>query len=239
VNESSDHAVQITKDLHRTFPKHILLMQKGGQSSLFNVLNGMSVFHNDVGYCQGMGFVTGLLLMYMPEEEAFWVLHQLIIDERYLMGQMWRPKLPMLQKATFILENLTKQRLPKLYKHMQAENYTLTYVCTQWFLTVYLYNFPFDFVLRVWDVFLCHGFNYLYAVAVAICKKYQDKLLSMQFESMFKFLQFNHNPDNPPMSNSDCEDIIKKANSIREKVNTAVAVFQKEFDKVHTSSSSS
>lgn len=68
------------KDLSRTFPKHIYLMQKTGyelwfhflnslrQEVLLNVLKAYSVFNKDVGYCQGMGFVTALLLMYMEEE---------------------------------------------------------------------------------------------------------------------------------------------------------------------------
>jgi len=122
---------------------------------------------------------------------------------------------------------------------MQAENFSMTYLCSQWFLTVYLYNFPFDFVLRVWDVFLCHGFNYLYAVAVSICKKYQDKLLAMPFEVMFKFLQFSHNSDNAPLPNADGEYIVKKANSLREKVNSAVANIEKDYDQLQNLPSNS
>ena len=38
------------------------------QDSLYNVLKAFSVYDKEVGYCQGMGFVTGLMLMYMGEE---------------------------------------------------------------------------------------------------------------------------------------------------------------------------
>ena len=33
-----------------------------------NVLKAYSVFNKEIGYCQGMGFVTALLLMYLEEE---------------------------------------------------------------------------------------------------------------------------------------------------------------------------
>lgn len=42
-----------------------------GRQSLFKVLKAYSLTDLEVGYCQGMAFVAGLLLMYLPEEPAF------------------------------------------------------------------------------------------------------------------------------------------------------------------------
>lgn len=38
----------------------------------------------DVGYCQGMAFVAGLLLTYMPELDAFWTLIALLKQVRLM-----------------------------------------------------------------------------------------------------------------------------------------------------------
>lgn len=35
-----------------------------------------------MGYVQGMGFVAGMLLLYMPEEEAFWSMMALMKGRR-------------------------------------------------------------------------------------------------------------------------------------------------------------
>lgn len=49
------------------------LSSKGadGQESLFRVLKAYSLHDLEVGYCQGMAFVAGILLMYLPQEPAF------------------------------------------------------------------------------------------------------------------------------------------------------------------------
>ena len=48
-----------------------------GQRQLMNVLKAYSVHNPDVGYCQGMGFIAGLLLLHMQEEDSFWLLTRL------------------------------------------------------------------------------------------------------------------------------------------------------------------
>ena len=51
----------------RTFPTHPYFMQTlgPGQLSLFNVLKAYSLLDQDVGYCQGLGFVGGVLLLHV------------------------------------------------------------------------------------------------------------------------------------------------------------------------------
>ena len=61
----------IARDIHRTFPEHPLFGFAQGQQSLFNLLKAYSLHDLEVGYCQGMAFVAGLLLFYVPEESAF------------------------------------------------------------------------------------------------------------------------------------------------------------------------
>jgi hypothetical protein len=51
--QPSEHAQQIKKDIHRTFPKHILFRdaEGAGQQSLFNVLKCFAVYDKETGYC--------------------------------------------------------------------------------------------------------------------------------------------------------------------------------------------
>ena len=43
-----------------------------------------------MGYCQGMSQIVAILLMFLTEKDAFWVLAQLMTDERHAMhGRSW------------------------------------------------------------------------------------------------------------------------------------------------------
>ncbi|KAH3831246.1 hypothetical protein DPMN_104508 [Dreissena polymorpha] len=51
----------------RTFPGHpyFSLQLGSGQLALFNLLKAYSLMDQDVGYCQGLSFVAGILLMHV------------------------------------------------------------------------------------------------------------------------------------------------------------------------------
>jgi len=83
----------IRRDIARTYPEHDFFKEKDGlgQEALFNVMKAYSLHDREVGYCQGSGFIVGLLLMQMPEEEAFAVLVQIMKEHR--MRDMFKPSM--------------------------------------------------------------------------------------------------------------------------------------------------
>lgn len=55
-----------------------------------------------VGYVQGMGFIAGLLLLYMCEEDAFWTMTALLKGALHApLEGLFRPGLPLLQQCLF------------------------------------------------------------------------------------------------------------------------------------------
>jgi hypothetical protein len=64
LQSSSTHEKQITRDLSRTFPSIEYFQEGGGgQDALFNVVKAYSLYDPEVGYCQGLSFVVGPLLL--------------------------------------------------------------------------------------------------------------------------------------------------------------------------------
>merc|ERR1712217_905054 len=106
----------IIRDINRTFPKHVLYRDAHGlgQQQLLNVLRAYSVFNSEVGYCQGMGFICGVLLMYMNEDDAFLTLISLL--ENYRMSGLFMPNLPLLNKYFFQLPRVLEMNMPLLYR---------------------------------------------------------------------------------------------------------------------------
>lgn len=75
-DEKSPYEGIINKDVGRSFPGVELFRDADGegQKMLGRVLKCFSLHDKDIGYCQGLGFLVGPLLMNMGEQEAFCVL---------------------------------------------------------------------------------------------------------------------------------------------------------------------
>lgn len=74
--ESSPYENLIGKDIGRSFPSVEMFQDPSGegQKMLGKVLKCFSLYDQKIGYCQGLGFVVGPLLMHMGDKEAFCVL---------------------------------------------------------------------------------------------------------------------------------------------------------------------
>lgn len=179
----------IVRDINRTFPKHVLYRDRQGlgQQQLLSVLRAYSVFNAEVGYCQGMGFICGVLLMYMREEDAFLMLISLL--ENYRMAGLFMPNLPLLNKYFFQLQRLLEMQMPLLYNHLVQQGVEPTMYASQWFMTVCIYNFPFSTVVRVWDIFLAEGVKIIFRIALALLKLNQEALLNESFEQILQTLK--------------------------------------------------
>ncbi|GAM26672.1 hypothetical protein SAMD00019534_098470 [Acytostelium subglobosum LB1] len=187
---------QIQRDLNRTFPKHSFFVEKGGfgQQILCNILTAFSVYNPEVGYCQGMGFITCLLIIYMAEEDAFWALVQL--SERYGMADVWKPEFPYLQTSFTLLNTMLETHLPQLYAHIQRQNVFTPLYSSQWFICLLIYNLPFPLTVRIWDVFLNDGLVVIFSAALALFKMHEDDLLKMEFEDILNLLKFANGEEN-------------------------------------------
>lgn len=95
----------------RTFPTHpYFSVQLGaGQLSLFNLLKAYSLLDKEVGYCQGISFVAGVLLLHMSEEQAFEMLKFLMYDLGF--RKQYRPDMMSLQVRRWLWVGQACRRL--------------------------------------------------------------------------------------------------------------------------------
>ncbi|GER57300.1 Ypt/Rab-GAP domain of gyp1p superfamily protein [Striga asiatica] len=144
---------QIEKDLPRTFPGHPAL-NDNGRNSLRRVLLAYARHNPSVGYCQAMNFFAGLLLLMMPEENAFWTLVGIMDDyfEGYFSQEMTESQVDQL-----VFEDLMRERFPKLVNHLDYLGVEVAWISGPWFLSIFVNILPWESVLRVWDVLLFEG----------------------------------------------------------------------------------
>ncbi|KAK1392637.1 GTPase-activating protein GYP2 [Heracleum sosnowskyi] len=166
---------QIEKDLPRTFPGHPAL-DEGGRNSLRRVLIAYSRHNPRVGYCQGMNFFAGLLLLMMPEENAFWTFVGIIDDyfDGYFSQEMIESQVDQL-----VFEDLMREIFPKLVSHLDYLGVQVGWISGPWFLSIFVNMIPWESVLRVWDVLLFEGNRVmLFRTALALMEFYGPALIA-------------------------------------------------------------
>ncbi|KAM0069051.1 putative Rab-GTPase-TBC domain-containing protein [Helianthus debilis subsp. tardiflorus] len=167
--------LQIEKDLPRTFPGHPAL-DEGGRNALRRLLTAYARHNPSVGYCQAMNFFAGLLLLLMPEENAFWALLGILDDyfEGYYSEEMIESQVDQL-----VFEELVRERFPKLVNHLDYLGVQIAWVSGPWFLSIFMNMLPWESVLRVWDVLLFQGNRVmLFRTALALMELYGPALVT-------------------------------------------------------------
>jgi hypothetical protein len=75
-----DVKAAICKDVPRSFPEYTFFEDAAHRADLENILSAYAACDPAVGYCQGLNFLTGCILLYSPvPEEAFATLHLLLV----------------------------------------------------------------------------------------------------------------------------------------------------------------
>ncbi|XP_063393733.1 ecotropic viral integration site 5 ortholog isoform X1 [Cydia fagiglandana] len=219
----------IRRDIARTYPEHDFFKEKDGlgQESLFNVMKAYSLHDREVGYCQGSGFIVGLLLMQMPEEEAFAVLVKIMQQHR--MRDMFKPSMAELGLCMFQLENLVQELLPDLHVHFQSQSFSTSIYASSWFLTLFTTTLSLPLACRIMDVFLSEGIEIVFKVALAMLTLGKNDLLSLDMESILKYIQ----KELPAKAEADQDAFMNLAYSI--KVNPKkMKKLEKEYTVIKT-----
>ncbi|KAM6179942.1 TBC1 domain family member 4 [Erethizon dorsatum] len=200
---AQQHAILV--DLGRTFPTHpYFSVQLGaGQLSLFNLLKAYSLLDKEVGYCQGISFVAGVLLLHMSEEQAFEMLKFLMYDLGF--RKQYRPDMTSLQIQMYQLSRLLHDYHRELYTHLEENEISPSLYAAPWFLTLFASQFPLGFVARVFDIIFLQGTEVIFKVALSLLSSQEALIMECEnFENIVEFLKSRL----PDMNTSEMEKII-------------------------------
>ncbi|EPB78364.1 RUN domain protein [Ancylostoma ceylanicum] len=108
--------VQIERSLLRTLPNNICFWKKNGSGvdALRRVLKAVAFIYPDLGYCEGMGIIVAMLLLFCSEETTFWMMTALIED--ILPPNYYSQTLLGVQADERATRHLMKSHVPDLNK---------------------------------------------------------------------------------------------------------------------------
>ncbi|KAI1341571.1 rab-GTPase-TBC domain-containing protein [Xylariaceae sp. FL0016] len=176
--ESSPYEGIIGKDLGRSFPGVDMFRDPDGdgQRMLGRVLKCFSLYDHKIGYCQGLAFLVGPLLMHMPDNQAFCVLVRLM--EHYDLRSCFLPDLSGLHVRIYQFRELLRQNLPGLSNHLDDLQVDPAYV-SQWFLSFFAVTCPLPMLFRIYDVIFAEGASEtIMRVALSLMRKNESRILA-------------------------------------------------------------
>eukprot|EP01053_Blabericola_migrator_P005742 Blabericola_migrator_1__5741@NODE_290_length_10281_cov_162_780693_g238_i0_p7_GENE_NODE_290_length_10281_cov_162_780693_g238_i0NODE_290_length_10281_cov_162_780693_g238_i0_p7_ORF_typecomplete_len234_score16_55RabGAPTBC/PF00566_18/1_7e45_NODE_290_length_10281_cov_162_780693_g238_i057656466 len=167
-------------DVPRTFPTHRMFAEENGGNPLARLLYAFAVFNPIVNYCQSLNFIAAYLKMLLPEEIAFWSLVQIIDTRLENKGNQitgyYSLNMLGLRTDLAVLEVLISRRLPKVFRVLQSLDIRVEWLCSEWFLCLFITVFPMPLVLRIWDTLVVEGTKVLFRVSLAVFKILEPKI---------------------------------------------------------------
>ncbi|XP_076021770.1 TBC1 domain family member 4 isoform X2 [Genypterus blacodes] len=202
---AQQHAILV--DLGRTFPTHQYFSAQlgAGQLSLYNLLKAYSLLDTEVGYCQGISFVAGVLLLHMSEEQAFDMLKFLMYD--LSIRRQYRPDMVSLQIQMYQLSRLLHDYHRELYYHLEEHEICPSLYAAPWFLTLFASQFSFGFVSRIFDFLFAQGTEVIFKVALCLLSSHEGEIVECDsFEGIVDYLKTTL----PTLSQAQMEEIMAK-----------------------------
>ena len=179
---TSTSTEEIEKDLNRSLPEYPAYQTPEGIETLRRVLVAYSWKNPELGYCQAMNIVVAAILIYMSEEQCFWLLDMLC--ERLLPGYYTQSMSGTLLDQK-VFENLVQRTLPMIHEHFVKTDIQLSVASLPWFLSLYINSMPMIFAFRIVDCFMAMGPKVLFQVGLAILKINGEELLQVTDDGAF------------------------------------------------------
>ncbi|OQS02732.1 hypothetical protein THRCLA_04930 [Thraustotheca clavata] len=180
------------------------------QHQLSSILHALAGKFPDVGYCQGMDYISAHILEHVKAadrkfgdhepvkraaatqvqvETTFWILVALF--ESYGLRQMFSPGLQRLHLHCYQFRCLFQAALPELYDHFEAEHVMVEMYIVGWFQTLFLYlnALPKETLDSMWDIFTFErNWKIMFRVALAMLKLSEQHLIGKSIDEMMVFL---------------------------------------------------
>lgn len=179
----------IEEDLPHTFPQTSFFSAEENIQSLKRVLCAYAQINQELGYRSGMSFFAGTFLMYLDENAALWAFYNVLTGFRTFHRDFFTDGAPRVLLASKMLEELVKDKFPKIHKHFAEIGLKYESFAGKWFIPAFLtFKWPAEMMLRLFDLFLFYGTRSLLSFALLIFARHKDEFATDSLEKINEVL---------------------------------------------------
>ncbi|XP_048575778.1 small G protein signaling modulator 3 homolog isoform X3 [Nematostella vectensis] len=178
-DENSPASKQIEKDLLRTMPNNACFSTptSTGLLRMRRILRSLAWLYPDIGYCQGMGMIVASLLLFVEEEDAFWLTSTIIEDLN--PPSYYSSTLIGVQADQRVLRQLIVSYLPHTDQQLKEHDIELSLITLHWFLTAFASVVHTKILLRIWDIYFYEGSVTLFRATLGMLKLKEEYILTL------------------------------------------------------------
>ncbi|KAF5381100.1 hypothetical protein D9615_003903 [Tricholomella constricta] len=153
------------------------------------ILLTYNFYEKDLGYVQGMSDLCAPIYVVMDanEELTFWC----FVEVMHRMKQNFLRDQSGMKKQLLTLQQLIAVMDPELYKHLEQTDGLNLFFCFRWVLIAFKREFPFNEVLRLWEVLWTDYYSngFVLFVALAVLESHRDMILRylVEFDEILKY----------------------------------------------------
>lgn len=119
------------------------------------------------------------------ESELYLALMALLDGEgKFGMQSVWKTGMPAMRLYNYQFDRLLKWNFPNLHNHFREIGFSPEIILSQWFLTFFIYTFPWELCLKLWDHLMHGGWPDMMRYALACFGVLEHSLVEMDLEEV-------------------------------------------------------
>ena len=241
----------IYRDIKRTFPFQNYdsinkSKKENDEKSLYNVLKAFWSIDEEIGYCQGMNYITGFLLLIsdFDERNTFFLLISVFSQSfvkrkknNFSLRGLFIEEFPLLYFYLFIFDDLLMKYIPELKNHLINNEIPNDVWIIKWFQTAFTIILPLNWSKKLWDNIFSSDFYFIIKFSISFCIFLSKDILALndqqQIMDYFRNIQkIPMNFINPFLENKfDINDLIEKARTINIDIENYILKYEQSCDK--------
>lgn len=172
----------IANDMNRVFPG-LSYFDAKGQESLRKILCAYLLYDSDIGYCQGLSFLVGLLLFHFKLAPMTFLATINIFEQRrnQSFGKIFDKQMSGLELWFFQFERILQKHNPQLSAHFASIKVDVRLFTAKWFLSFFAVGCPMQILIKLFDIMIIEGFQLLiFKILLVILAKHTPGLLALK-----------------------------------------------------------